>query len=67
MGTNLNGLNETFNKVPEAARGPLTEIIGGKMETFGPLVDKVMELPGVGPILKPILDPIMSMLNGMNG
>ena len=67
MGTNLGGLSETFNKVPEAARGPLTDIVGSKMEALTPIMEKAMSLPGVGDILKPAMGPIMEMLNGMGG
>lgn len=67
MSTNLGGLNDKFQQIPEAARGPVTDIVGKGMENLGPIVDKVKELPGVGGILEPVLGPMMEMLKGMGG
>ena len=67
MGANLGGLNDKLQSVPEAARGPLTEIIGKGTEGLTPIMDKVMGLPGVGDVLTPVVGPIQEMLKGMAG
>jgi len=67
MGANLGGLNDKLQSVPEAARGPLTDIIGKGTEGLTPIMDKVMGLPGVGDVLTPVVGPIQEMLKGMAG
>ncbi len=66
-GSKLDGLSETFGKLPDAARGPLAGIVSEGLAKFQPIVDKVMALPGVGDILKPVIEPIMEKLAAMAG
>lgn len=67
LGGNLDGIKGNLDKVPEAARGPVAGIIGKGMESFSPIVEKVLALPGVGDVLKPVLEPMLETLKGMAG
>ncbi|MBX2835520.1 MAG: DUF937 domain-containing protein [Gammaproteobacteria bacterium] len=67
LGGKVTGAAELFNKVPEAARGPLSGIASEGLGSLQPIIDKVMAIPGVGDVLKPIIDPILEALSGMAG
>ena len=67
LGGSLGGLNDKLGALPEAARGPVTEIVNKGMENFGPLVEKVQAIPGVGGIIGPAVEPMLEMLKGMGG
>ena len=56
-----------FDKVPEAARGPLQGVVSEGLGSLQPIVDKAMALPGVGGILEPVLKPMMETLGGLKG
>ena len=63
----LGGLNDVMARLPDAAKGPLQSIVSGGLGSLQPIIDKVMGLPGIGPILEPIVGPMMEMLGGMAG
>jgi hypothetical protein len=63
----LEGVSEQFSQIPEAARGPIAAIVGDNMSKLQGLVDKLTQLPGVGDILKPVIEPIMKTLGGLAG
>jgi len=63
----LGGLNDVMTRLPDAAKGPLQSIVSGGMGSLQPIVDKVMGLPGIGPILEPIVGPLLETLGGMAG
>lgn len=67
LGGKVTGAADMFDKIPEAARGPLSGIATEGLGSLQPIIDKVMGIPGVGDILKPILDPILAALQGMAG
>lgn len=67
VGTSLGDVSGLIDKVPEAARGPLTDIVSGGMGSLQPIIDKVLAIPGVGPVLEPILTPILQTLQGLAG
>ena len=67
VASKLEGVSEQFSQIPEAARGPLAAIVGDNMSKLQELVDKLTQLPGVGDILKPVIEPIMKALGGLAG
>ena len=67
VGSKLTEMGGMFDKVPEAARGPLSSIASDGLGKLQPIIDKVLALPGVGSILEPIVGPILESLKGMAG
>jgi len=67
LGGQVAGLPDLFDKVPEAARGPLQGVVSEGLGSLQPIVDKVMAIPGVGGVLEPILQPILDTLGGLGG
>ncbi len=63
----LGGLNDVMTRLPDAAKGPLQSIVSGGLGSLQPVIDKVMGLPGIGPILEPVVGPMVEMLSGMAG
>ncbi len=67
LGTNVASVSGIMDKIPEAARGPFNSIASDGMGQIQPIVDKIMELDGVGDILSPVLTPIMDTLKSFGG
>ena len=67
VSSKLTDLGGMFDKVPEAARGPLNTIVNNGLGALQPIIDKVLALPGVGSILEPIVTPMLEALQGMAG
>ena len=67
IGENLGGLTSQLEKIPESARGPLTSIVSSGVSALQPIVETAYAIPGVGPILEPIVNPIMETLQGIGG
>lgn len=63
----LSGLSETISMLPDAAKGPIAGIISGGLATLQPIIDKVTAIPGVGPVIEPIVTPMLEMLEGLAG
>jgi len=67
LGGQVSGLPDMFDKVPEAARGPLQGIVGEGLGSLQPIVEKVMAIPGVGGVIGPVLEPMLETLGGLGG
>ena len=67
VGDQLDDMTSVFDQIPEAARGPINSLVGDKLGGLQELVDKIIALPGVGDIVKPIIDTIMSKLSAFGG
>jgi len=67
MKSKVDGLGGLIDKVPEAARGPLSGIISTGIGTLTPIIEKLRALPGVGGVIDPIITPIMETLQGLAG
>lgn len=61
----LSGLSDVMARLPDAAKGPLGSIVQGGIGMLQPLIDKISAIPLVGPLIEPVVAPIMEMLNGM--
>jgi hypothetical protein len=62
MSTKFDNLSGLYNKLPETARSGLNSTIQASEKTLRAKVDEVLAKPGIGDILKPILDQIMSKI-----
>ncbi len=58
----LGGLAGLMEKLPEAARAPISGIISNGLPQIQGLIDKISAIPGVGPIIKPAVDGLMEKL-----
>ncbi|MCK5919735.1 MAG: DUF937 domain-containing protein, partial [Methylococcales bacterium] len=58
----LGGLVGMMDKLPEAARAPISGIISNGLPQIQGLIDKISAIPGVGPIIKPAVDGLMEKL-----
>lgn len=67
LGNQATGLSDLFDKVPDAARGPLQGVVDEGLGSLQPIVDKVMGIPGVGGVVGPVLEPILKTLGGLAG
>ncbi|MFT4727388.1 MAG: hypothetical protein ACI9UN_001883 [Granulosicoccus sp.] len=63
----LSGIKDVMARLPETARGPLGSIVQAGISVLQPLVDKIVAIPVVGALIKPVVTPIMEMLDGMAG
>lgn len=58
----LGGISELFNELPDPAKSAISNIAANKISSLQPIIDKIIEIPGVGPILKPAIDTLMAKL-----
>lgn len=58
----LSKMNETFAKLPGPAKEALAGIFESALGDLKPQVEKILALPGVDKILKPILDGLLEKL-----
>ena len=58
----LAGYKDTADKLPEAGKATVKEMVGTQLGALQPIVDAVLALPGVGDILKPIVAPMLETL-----
>lgn len=63
---NLGGLAGMMAKLPEAAQGPIKAVVAGGMPQIQEMIDKISAIPGVGPIVKPVLDGLTEKLAMFN-
>jgi len=62
----LDGVAGLIRRLPEAAKGPIGGMVEAGISTLQPLIDKASALPGVGPVLEPVITPMVEMLNGIS-
>jgi len=67
LGGKVSALPDMFDKVPEAARGPLQGVVSEGLGSLQPIIDKVLAIPGVGGVVEPVLTPILDTLSGLGG
>jgi len=59
----LDGVTSMADKLPDAAK----PILAGALEKIMPMLDKVMEIPGVGAVLGGVIEPLKEKLSGLAG
>ena len=55
-----------FDNAPESARGPLQRVVDNGLARLRPLVDTVLTRDGVGPVLSPVVEPMVEKLQGLS-
>ncbi len=60
--TKLGSLAGLINKLPEAARGPILEIVSSTLPQIQGLIDKLTAMPLVGPIIQKSTDGLLEQL-----
>lgn len=58
----LDGYKATADKLPEAGKATVKEMVGTNLGTLQPIIDTVLAIPGVGDILRPIVEPMLKTL-----
>ncbi len=59
----LGNLAGMLNKLPEAAQGPIMKIVSDGLPQLEGLLSKLDAIPGVGPVLKPVVEGLVQKLN----
>jgi len=59
----LDGVTSMAGNLPDAAK----PILAGALEKIMPMLDKVMEIPGVGAVLGGVIEPLKEKLSGLAG
>jgi hypothetical protein len=59
----LDTLHSYWDKIPEEGRSFLRTVTSQRLSRFKDEVNRVLAIPGVGDVLKPVLDSIVSKLN----
>ena len=63
----LGGLNDVITRLPEAARPPIAAAVSSGLANLRPLADRVLGMPAVGPVVEPVLSPMLETLEGLAG
>ena len=61
----IDGLSGMLDKLPEAARGPVSGLVGDNMGKLTSLLDKANEIPGVSSVLGPVTGPLLEKLQAL--
>ena len=59
----LEGYKVTADKLPEAGKATVKEMVGTNLGILQPIIDTVLAIPGVGDILRPIVEPMLKTLS----
>ena len=63
LGGQLDVIMSQVGKLPDAARASLLDVLGTGQKSLSDKVSKVIEIPGVAEIIKPILEAILSKVD----
>ena len=61
----LEGYKATADKLPEAGKATVKEMVGTNLGLLQPIIDTVLAIPGVGDILRPIVEPMLKTLSAL--
>ncbi len=61
----LEGYKVTADKLPAASKATVKEMVGTNLGTLQPIIDTVLAIPGVGDILRPIVEPMLKTLSAL--
>lgn len=56
-------MSDSFGKLPDAAKGVVSNIFSTAAKDLKPMIDKVLAIPGVEEVLKPALEALLAKLN----
>ena len=63
----LGGMAGMMDKLPAGVKSQVTGGLAGMIEPIKAMLDKVMAIPGVGPILKPVVDNMLAKVGMITG
>lgn len=63
----VNNFAGLFKRLPEAAKGPLRQIVSTGVTSLSPIADTALGIPAVGPVLEPVVRPMLAALGGITG
>ena len=61
----LEGYKVTADKLPKAGKATVKEMVGTNLGILQPIIDTVLAIPGVGDILRPIVEPMLKTLGAL--
>jgi len=61
----LDGYKATADKLPAAGKATVKDMVGTNLGTLQPIIDTVLAIPGVGDILRPIVEPMLKTLGSL--
>ncbi|MGI9293582.1 MAG: DUF937 domain-containing protein [Pseudomonadales bacterium] len=67
MTSKLDGMTGMLDQLPEGARESVSGAARNGLGQLQPVIDKVMEIPGVGPVLRPAVEGLMEKLAIISG
>ncbi|MGB7328317.1 MAG: hypothetical protein WBD31_25800, partial [Rubripirellula sp.] len=67
MDKQLDAASAGFAAVPELVRGPIVKAVQGNLPAVEAAIEKAMAIPGVGDVLKPIVDSMMAKIKPLLG
>ena len=59
----LEGYKATADKLPETGKATVKEMVGTNLGILQPIIETVLAIPGVGDILRPIVEPMLKTLS----
>lgn len=62
MTAKLDGMTGMLGQLPEGARTAVTDVARNSIGQLQPVIDKVLEIPGVGPVLRPAIESMLEKL-----
>ncbi len=67
MTSKLDGVTGLLDQLPEGARSSVSAAARNGLGQLQPMIDKVLEIPGVGPILRPAVESMLEKLAIISG
>jgi len=61
----LDEVASMYGNAPESAKGALQRVVDRGVARIRPLADSVLTRDGVGPVLSPIVEPMLETLQGL--
>jgi hypothetical protein len=63
----LGGVSGMMEKLPAGVKETVTGQIGSMLDPIKAMIDKVLAIPGVGPLLQPIVDTMLEKVKAITG
>lgn len=63
----LGKIGDLMASAPAEAKSGVAGLATTAIGTLRPMIDKVLEIPGVGDVLRPVLDSVLARLEGLEG
>ncbi len=63
--SNAEDMKKLYGLLPDAGKATIKTLLGNGIDKLKALADKILALPGVGPVLKPVVDGLMAKLTAI--